>query len=190
MIIPWFKIKKTKNRGWGVFASRFIPKGTITCFECKKCRIYKSIKQLNKLPKYSSEHILGHGFERKEGDFLMPCDETIYLNHSCDANTLTDPKTNLDIVIKDIKKGEELTYDYRMFFQGKFKQNYYYTNMKCKCGEKNCQKIINPKHPPLKIIENFWNNRIKSALKLINKVPQPLKKQIIRDYPKHKKLFL
>ena len=186
MIIPLIKIKKTKNKGKGVFASCFIPKGTITGVVCKKCKSYKSIKELTKLSKDRCKRILGHGFEGKEGKFIMPCDETIYLNHSCNANTLTIPETELDVAVRDIKKGEEITYDYRMFYSGKFSKKYYYTNMHCKCGEKNCEGIINPKHPPAKTLKSFWNKQTKSSIKLIKKVPQPLKKTILKEYSQYK----
>ncbi|MCK9573595.1 MAG: SET domain-containing protein-lysine N-methyltransferase, partial [Candidatus Omnitrophica bacterium] len=59
--------------------------------------------------------------------FIAPCDETRYLNHSCNANILgADP--GFDIVVRDIKKGEELTYDYRDFYDD--------IKMQCHCGEK------------------------------------------------------
>ncbi len=61
-----------------------------------------------------------------------------YINHSCNPNSgLHFTKSGILLVaIKSIKIGEEITWDYSTtLFHNEWK-------MICKCGEKNCRKII------------------------------------------------
>ena len=57
-----------------------------------------------------------------------------YINHSCDPNCEVDIiKGKIWIIaIKDIKKGDELSYDYGFGYDADFRQ------FTCKCGSKNC----------------------------------------------------
>ena len=67
-----------------------------------------------------------------DGDFKFNVARLI--NHSCDPNCEVDG-TGYKLwiySIKDIKKGEELTYDYGFSFDKDYK------NYKCNCGSKNC----------------------------------------------------
>ena len=103
-----FDVKETKNKGKGLFAKEFIPKGTIICFECNKCRVLSGIES-DKMSVKEKEDMFNYAYRKKDGSFIAPCDETRYLNHSCNANILgADP--GFDIVVRDIKKGEELTF--------------------------------------------------------------------------------
>ncbi len=55
-----------------------------------------------------------HRYTKAGGLYLVPCDEIIYLNHSCNANIL-DSDRGFDIVVSDIAEGKEATCDYRLF---------------------------------------------------------------------------
>ena len=57
-----------------------------------------------------------------------------YINHTCDPNCEVDIiKGKIWIIaIKDIKKGDELSYDYGFGYDADFRQ------FPCKCGSKNC----------------------------------------------------
>ncbi len=58
-----------------------------------------------------------------------------YFNHSCEGNLGFNNNGDF-IAIKNIKKGEELTYDYGLIESNpKFE-------MRCKCKNKNCRKFI------------------------------------------------
>jgi len=72
-----------------------------------------------------------------DGDFKFNTARLI--NHSCDPNceVLDTSKTKIWITaMKDIKKGEELSYDYGFGFDSNYKDH------KCKCGSKNCVGFI------------------------------------------------
>ena len=57
-----------------------------------------------------------------------------YINHSCNPNCEVDIiKGKIWILaIQDIKKGDELSYDYGFGYDEDYKQ------FRCKCGSKNC----------------------------------------------------
>jgi [histone H3]-lysine4 N-trimethyltransferase SETD1 len=65
-----------------------------------------------------------------------------YLNHSCDSNCRArvvdiDGKKKIMIyTIRDIRKDEELTYDYQFKIESG-------NHIECKCGSKNCQGRLN-----------------------------------------------
>jgi hypothetical protein len=181
MIAKLFEIKETKNRGKGLFAKKLIPKGTIICFECNNDKIIPKL-EFDKLSNKVKGEILEHAYIRKDGSVLNPCDETIYLNHSCNSNIL-DAGKGFDIIVKDIKKGEEATYDYRVFYEDRS------FSMNCSCGENNCCRVIRCIHPVPKELKSFWNKKIKESLSLIKKVEQPLKKEILNQRKDIKDLF-
>ena len=170
MIAKLFEVKDTVGRGKGLFAKEFIPRGTIVCFECIKCKVLSEPEVgYDKMSEKDREQLLDYAYRRKDGTFLAPCDETRYLNHSCNANILS-AELGFDIVVRDIKKGEEATYDYRGFYDD--------MKMPCSCGEENCCKIVNCIHPVPEKLQQFWLEKINSALKLINNVEQPLKEEL------------
>lgn len=173
MIAKLFDIKKTNNKGKGLFAKEDILKGTIICFECKKDQVINK-KDFNKLVKSKRKSILEYAYTRKDGSVLTPCDETIFLNHSCNSNIL-DTGKNFDIVVKDIKKGEEATYDYRTFYEN---SNF---SLDCNCGEENCCHTIRCIHPIQKELQEFWNRKINGSIPLIKKVKQPLMDEILKQ---------
>ena len=72
-----------------------------------------------------------------DGDFKFNTARLI--NHSCDPNceVLDISKTKIWVTaMRDIKKGEELSYDYGFGFDSNYKDH------KCKCGSKNCVGFI------------------------------------------------
>ncbi len=172
MIARLFEVKETKNKGKGLFAKEVVPKGTIVCFECDKCRT-RSAEELGYYRMSDKEKmaLLDYAYRKKDGTFVLPCDETRYLNHSCNANIL-GAEYGFDIVVRDIKKGEEATYDYRDFYDD--------VKMPCFCGESNCCKVVDFKHPVPKELQRFWDEKVSAALKLVNKVEQPLKEALAR----------
>lgn len=58
-----------------------------------------------------------------------------YMNHSCEGNVGFNDNGDF-IAIRDIKRGEELTYDYGL---AESNPNF---KMGCKCGSVHCRKVI------------------------------------------------
>ncbi|MDO9068653.1 MAG: SET domain-containing protein, partial [Deltaproteobacteria bacterium] len=111
MLAPLFKVQKIKNKGQGLFAKEFIPRGTIVFFECHNCKATSKVV-FQKLSSAQKEKLLFHAYTVKDGSVVMPCGDSKYMNHCCDSNIL-DTGKGYDIAVRDIKKGEEATYDYR-----------------------------------------------------------------------------
>ena len=174
MIANLFKIKDAGAKGKGLFATQFIPKGTIVYFDCKKCKRLNTKKELAKLSKTELRFYNNHG---------RYCDDRmLYNNHSCNANVM-DLGNEVDIVVRDIKKGEEQTEDYRIFNEEK------HFDGGCKCGEKNCIKNTTYKSPAPKKLRRLWDVKIRSAIKSIPNVKQPLKKELLKEHPELSYLF-
>jgi hypothetical protein len=186
MIADLYIVKKCPEYGKGVkglFATQFIPRGTIDAFICKKCGTY-SEEELAKLPKKELDFLTDHQVKEKEGLYSHFCDKRmLYDNHSCNANCLSSDK-GFGIVVKDIKKGEEATSDYRLYGE----EEVHFVGG-CKCGEKNCMGKTAFRPPASKKLQKFWGRKINAALKLVPYVKQPLKKELLKEHPELSYLF-
>jgi hypothetical protein len=171
MLARLFEVRQTRDKGKALFATAFVPKGTIIAFECQQCtRI--SPERFALLPTVERDHILRYGYTKADGSHLLPCDEIIYLNHSCNANVL-DSGRGYDIVVRDISEGEEATYDYRVF------HNSNDLAFQCLCGDSSCCGTVRCVYPQPSALTIAWADKINSALKNIDKVRQPLKEKVL-----------
>ena len=132
-----YKIKKSKIDKNGLYANCNIKRGT-KIIEYKGKLI--TIKNSEKDPKFdNSKAIYLFGINKKydlDGNFSFNTARLI--NHSCEPNCEVFGK-GLKIWIfamKNIKKGEELSYDYGFSFDQDYK------NYPCNCGSKNCAGYI------------------------------------------------
>jgi hypothetical protein len=176
MIAKLFKLKDAGGKGKGLFAKDLILKGTIVSFECTQCRRI-SKQDFESISTREKSFIFKYGYRKADGSHLLPCDEIIYLNHSCNANILDSGK-GFDIVIRNIARDEEATYDYRSFplDSDEFK-------FECLCDEDDCCRVVKSidDHPPAQRSElrKFWKRRVDAALICIDKIDQqPLKDKL------------
>ena len=130
-----YKIKKSDidKKGKGLYASKNIKAGTKIIDYVGKIVTNKQIDESNKYD--NSKPIYLFTLNKKytlDGDFAWNIAGLI--NHSCDPNCEVDGKgLKLWISsIKDIRKGEELSYDYGFGYDEDYKQ------FPCKCGAMNC----------------------------------------------------
>ena len=128
-----YKVIKSKIDNQGVNASRNIKEGTIIIYYKGKL-ITK--KETERNPKYDNDKAiylfnLNNRYDM-DGDFSYNTARLI--NHSCSPNCEVDGKgLKLWIyALKDIKKGEELSYDYGFGYDENYK------DFVCKCRAKNC----------------------------------------------------
>ncbi len=186
MIADLYVIKKSPKYGKdtkGIFATQFIPKGTIDGFRCKNCGYY-SKEELAKLPKKEQRFIMDHEVVQENGLYSHFCDKRmLYDNHSCNANVLSSGK-GFGIVVRDIQKGKEATSDYR-----RDGEDYVHFVGGCRCGEKNCMGKTTFRPPAPEKLQKFWNRKINAALKLVPCVKQPLKKELLAEHPELGYLF-
>lgn len=93
-------------------------------------------------PKSISEEDKEHMDYLADGKVILMQSPEVYINHSCDPNTYvkTFNGKRQVIAMRDIRVGEEVTYDYAI-------NGDYSWGAECKCGALNCRGIVNP---------NFW----------------------------------
>ena len=132
-----YKIKKSRIDNRGLYAKYDIKKGT-KIIEYKGKIITR--KQSEENPKFDNgKAIYLFNLNKKydlDGDFNFNTARLI--NHSCDPNCEV-AGIGLKVwvyAIRDIKKNEELSYDYGFSFDKDYKQ------FPCKCGTKNCVGFI------------------------------------------------
>ena len=132
-----YKNRKSNIHRHGLSAAVYIKKGKkIIQYKGKKV----SLSKVETDPKYDNEkEIYLFNLNKKydlDGNFKFNTARLI--NHSCNPNceVLEDNKQLWIFALRDIKKDEELTYDYGFSFDKDYKQYV------CKCGAKNCVGYI------------------------------------------------
>lgn len=98
------------NKGYGLFAARFIACGTITWFFDALDREIQPAELAHYDPLYQ-EILLKYSFRNKRGNYIFCWDNCRYTNHSFKANCCLTPY-EFEIAIRDIQPGEEITDDY------------------------------------------------------------------------------
>ena len=112
MLLVKTYLAKSKVHGLGVFAGQSIRKGAkIWRFVYGFDRFYTR-KRLAKLPKPARDYINLHGYQWKN-EILLSMDYDTFMNHSENPNT--DFHNGFVIARNNIRKGEEITNDYRAF---------------------------------------------------------------------------
>lgn len=124
-------IKDTKRYGLGLYAKTRIKSGEIiACFNGSTYEADKCSDLPNKPPLKIRDHaiqIAEHKWQDSNGSARL-------MNHSCEPNCGIKNRTCL-VTMRDIEKGEELTWDYEMTENSDWK-------MICKCGQPTCRKTI------------------------------------------------
>jgi len=148
--------------GRGVFATRFIPKGTVVWTLCK-LDICITPEQFALLPSAYHEPIITYSYTDKNGNFMLCWDLGKYTNHSCDPSFL-DFGLDSCVAVKDIFPGEELTCDY-----GSLNRIH---KFQCCCKSANCRGEI--QNTDALTHYKQWEAILKDTLPYIGKVEQPL----------------
>ena len=100
----------SEDIGYGIFATEFIPKGTITWVKDELDRVFTP-QELEKLNPATLEHLLKYTYRNSKGEYLFCWDLTRYVNHSFEPNSMLT-SMGFEIAIKDIPRGTEITNDY------------------------------------------------------------------------------
>ncbi|MEO8237633.1 MAG: SET domain-containing protein [Flavobacterium sp.] len=111
MIHPDTKISFiSPEKGYGVVATKFIPKGTITWVQDELDRVFKP-SEASKLNPFTKKYLDKYCFTNKLGELVLCWDNGKFVNHSFKPNCFSTAY-DFEIAIKDILPGEELTDDY------------------------------------------------------------------------------
>jgi uncharacterized protein len=138
----WFEVRDSVIQGKGAFAARDIPKGT---------RIIEYVGEI--ISHEESDRRYDDASMDRHHTFLFAVDdetvidgsvggnEAMYINHSCDPNTepVVEGKRVFIYALRDIKKGEELFYDYAYEREDAEEDESIYP---CYCGTKKCRGTI------------------------------------------------
>ncbi len=119
---------KSKIAGMGVFAGEDIKKGGFILHMKGKriCRIYDTKRDLERCANWCG---------LRKDFWISPEFPIVQTNHSCNPNMGITGMVTFR-ALRDIKKGEELTFDYSICDETLD------WDMSCNCGSKNCRKII------------------------------------------------
>jgi uncharacterized protein len=96
--------------GYGVVATKLIPKGTITWALDKLDRTF-SPTQIQELDPLYQDVLAKYTYRTPQGNHILCWDNARFVNHSSKSNCLTTAY-EFEIAIRDIFPGEELTDDY------------------------------------------------------------------------------
>ena len=137
-----WKVKKSKVHGYGIIASENIDKNTkiIQYIGEKVTKKEGDRRSSERIKKYLNKKNEGSVYifelnKKYDIDGSPLYNKARYINHSCRPNCEVDIIKNeiWVISIKNIKKGDELNYDYGYPFD---KDDY--SDHICKCGSKSC----------------------------------------------------
>jgi uncharacterized protein len=132
------EIKEVKGKGKGIFALRDFKEGETILYITGDVI---ETENPSEFPEEITEHWAPLGKKGNKYRFIKPESPWMYMNHSCDSNAgiINDRKL---IASKEIKNGEEVTTDYSALDIESLTQGKTQLMMECKCGSKNCRKVI------------------------------------------------
>jgi hypothetical protein len=148
--------------GYGLFATRLIPRGSITWAADPLDQIISPL-QFAGLPEMLKAQALKYSYLNGAGDRILCWDHARFINHSCAATCLS-PGFDFEIAVRDIQAGEELTDDY-----GALNLEEPFT---CLCSAPKCRGRILPDDPVREAAD--WDRLVAAAFPDVGRVAQPL----------------
>jgi hypothetical protein len=163
MIHPHTEVRFiSETVGYGVVATKFIPKGTITWALDKLDRTFDPDHVTLMDPVYQ-DILEKYCYRNNVGELILCWDIARFVNHSFNSNCISTPY-EFEIAVRDIHPGEELTDDYG------------YLNVTapfdCLPEKGSARKSVMPDD-----LLNFhpeWDAKLQAAFPLLNEVDQPL----------------
>lgn len=148
--------------GYGVYATRDIPEGSIVYVKDSLELIVTPTDYLLHTPEMKAV-VDKYSYIDEKGNRIISWDFAKYVNHCCNCNTISTGY-GFEIAIRDIKAGEQITDEYGIFNLDQ--------EMTLVCGEQNCRKIIKPED--FDIYYQDWDAKIKNSIAKLFEVEQPL----------------
>ncbi len=133
MIHPHTELREVDPQiGLGVFATRPLPRGTITwALDALDQRVDAS--RLRSLGRLYRPLIDRYAYLNGHGERILCWDIGRFMNHSCDANSISTG-WDFDLAIRDIAAGEQITNDYALLNLDQ--------RFECACGAPNCRGVV------------------------------------------------
>jgi hypothetical protein len=159
---PDTRLVQIGDIGNGVVATRLIPRGTITYVRCELDHTIKRADTERLWPVYG-DILDTYGYVDALGDTILCWDHGRFLNHSCDASTVS-PGYAFDVAVRDIHPGDEITNDYAVLN--------IVSAFECRCGSQQCRREVTP--DSLLDQADRLDALVREAFPFIGQVAQPL----------------
>lgn len=135
------EIKKSRIAGKGVFAKEGIAKlSTIRFLTGELCTLDEVLRRVENGEEEASDPL-----EVGDEEYLDLDEISRTFNHSCDPNSFIRGENEL-VALRDIKRGEEITYDYSTTMNDNEEKilgaGRELWTCACHCGSKNCRGVI------------------------------------------------
>lgn len=164
MLHPHTELRHVNDKiGYGIFATRRIPKGTITWVRDDLDQAF-TLEEIGQFSPEYQQILEKYCFIDRNGNAVLCWDLARFMNHSCEANCI-GAGYEFEVAIRDIEKGEELTDDYGTLNL--------LESFPCLCGRKGCRKMVEP-DDLMRYCER-WDEQLRSAFACIIHLEQPLK---------------
>jgi len=148
--------------GYGLFATKIIPKGTITwVFDPLDQVISES--ECSAFSPVLRQYLKKYSYLNGNGDRILCWDHARYVNHSCIPACLAGG-FDFEIAVRDILPGEEITDDYGTLNLDQ--------GMICHCGATECRGVLKP--TDFLTYGEKWDREVEGAFFRLPEVPQPL----------------
>lgn len=163
MIHPHTELRLINDTvGYGVFATKRIPQGTIVYVK-DSMEIEISPTQYLLYQPEMQDSIEKYSYIDERGYRIISWDFGKYVNHCCNCNSISTGY-GFEIAIRDIEIGEQITDEYGIFNLQE--------EMTLQCGFEGCRKKIKPSD-----FDDYyqeWDEKIKQALPKLHEVEQLL----------------
>ena len=148
--------------GHGVFATRFIPRGTIT-WALDEFDQVLAPAQVAALKPAQRAQVEEYAYVDARGNYVLCWDLGRYVNHAC-APTSRGVGPSFEVAVRDIRPGEQLTSDYaELNITAAFR---------CRCGAADCRGVV--RADDLLRDGEDWDAAVAAVVPLLLRVPQPL----------------
>lgn len=160
----------SREKGNGVVATRFIPKGTITWIADPLDQVFTP-EQVHKMQADIRDVLDIYSYRDHNGNFILCWDNARFVNHSFHSNCISTAY-NFELAVRDIYPGEELTDDY----------GYLNLTEPFDCVPEPGTSRTRVMPDDLLHFYPEWDELLKGAFKYFNSVAQPLSKFIDPQY--------
>lgn len=152
--------------GFGVFATRLIPKGTaVYVRDALEVKVERNAALL-KNPAYQ-EIITKYSYVDAKGDYILSWDHGRFVNHCCFPSSITTGY-GFEIAIRDIAEGQEITDDYGLLNIEE--------DIPLACSKTGCRKVARAGDFDQNV--ERWDGIVKDALSQFYFHDQPLLKYL------------
>jgi uncharacterized protein len=171
MLHPHTEVRFINDQiGHGVFATRFIPKGTVIWVQDDFDRVFTE-QQVRALAPVYQQVLEKYCFRNRLGHWIFCWDNTRYINHSFSPTCIATPY-GFEIAVTDMPPGRELTNDYGFFN--------IIEPLDC-FPEPDCERVQAMPDDLLRYGEQ-WDRQLAAAFRFFDKVDQPLAGLIQPEY--------